>query len=494
MTGYNAAADLIGRNLVAGRGAKPAVIDSRGAHSYADIDAAVSRFAHALGALGIRREERILLCLNDTADFHTCFLGAIKAGVVPVPVNTRLTRDDYAFMLRDARAQAVFVSANLSPVFEGLHDRVILDGGELARLIAGESAAFPAADTVEDEMCFWLYTSGTTGQPKGAVHLHGDMALTAGLYAEPTLGVSEDDVLFSAAKLFFAYGLGNGLTFPMAAGATSVLLEGPPEPGPICRLLREARPTIFFGVPTLFAMLLASGEAPGPGAHALRLAVSAGEALPPEILRRWRDAVGVDILDGLGSTEMLHIFITNRMGDIAPGASGRPVEGYEVRLVDDDDRVIEEPGALGALEVKGPTSAVFYWNRRARSVETFRGAWTRTGDKYIRDENGVYAFAGRADDMLKVGGIYVSPFEVEGALLKHEAVLEAAVVGAEDPDGLTKPKAFVVLREGGAASAGELQDFVRGQLAAYKYPRWVEFVDELPKTATGKIQRYKLRA
>ena len=326
------------------------------------------------------------------------------------------------------------------------------------------------------------------------MHLHGDMARTAELYAGPTLGVSEDDVLFSAAKLFFAYGLGNGLTFPMAAGATAVLLEGPPEPGPICRLLREAGPTIFFGVPTLFAMLMASGEAPGPGEHALRLAVSAGEALPPEILRRWQEAVGVDILDGLGSTEMLHIFITNRVDDIAPGASGRPVDGYEVRLVDDDDRVIEEAGALGALEVKGPTSAVFYWNRRERSVETFRGAWTRTGDKYTRDENGVYAFAGRADDMLKVGGIYVSPFEVEGALLKHEAVLEAAVVGAEDPDGLVKPKAFVVLQEGREAGAAELQDFVRGQLAAYKYPRWVEFVDELPKTATGKIQRYKLRA
>ncbi|MCY4320129.1 MAG: benzoate-CoA ligase family protein [Alphaproteobacteria bacterium] len=494
MANYNAAADLIGRNLAAGRGAKTAVIDSRGIHSYADLDAATSRFAHALGTLGIRREERILLCLNDTADFHTCFLGAIRAGVVPVPVNTRLTQDDYAFMLRDSRAQAAFVSGNLAPVFTSLHDRVILDGAELAQLIGNESAAFPPAHTVEDEMCFWLYTSGTTGLPKGAVHLHGDMARTAALYAGPTLGVTEDDVLFSAAKLFFAYGLGNGLTFPMAAGAASVLLEGPPEPEPVCRLLRQARPTIFFGVPTLFAMLLASGEVPGPGAHALRLAVSAGEALPPEILRRWQEAVGVDILDGLGSTEMLHIFITNRVGDIVPGTSGRPVEGYDVRLVDDDDQVIEEPDALGALEVKGPTSAVFYWNRRARSVETFRGAWTRTGDKYVRDENGVYAFAGRADDMLKVGGIYVSPFEVEGALLKHEAVLEAAVVGAEDPDGLTKPKAFVVLQEGGTASARELQDFVRGQLAAYKYPRWVEFVDELPKTATGKIQRYKLRA
>ncbi len=494
MTHYNAAADLIGRNLAAGRAAKTAVIDSRGAHSYGDIDAATARFANLLARLGVRREERILLCLNDTADFHACFLGAIRAGVAPVPVNTRLTRDDYAFMLRDSRAQAAFVSADLLPAFEGLHERVIADGAALAGLLAGESAAFRPADTVADEMCFWLYTSGTTGAPKAAVHLHGDLMHTAELYAGPTLGVGEGDVLFSAAKLFFAYGLGNGLTFPMAAGATALLLEGPPEPAAICRLLGEARPTIFFGVPTLFAMLLASGELPGPDGHALRLAVSAGEALPPEILRRWREATGVDILDGLGSTEMLHIFITNREGDITPGASGRPVEGYEARLVDDDGRIVEEAGALGALEVKGPTSAICYWNRRRQSVETFRGAWTRTGDRYTRDENGVYAFAGRADDMLKVGGIYVSPFEVEGALLQHEAVLEAAVVGAPDADGLIKPKAFVVLREGGRAGAAELQDFVRDRLAPFKYPRWVEFLDELPKTATGKIQRFKLRA
>ena len=494
MTGYNAAADLIGRNLAAGRGAKTAVIDRNGRTSYADIEAATNRFAHALAGLGIRREERILLCLDDSADFHTCFLGAVKAGAVPVPVNTRLTRDDYAFLLRDSRARAAFVSARLAPVFEGLHDRTVTDGAELARLIGGESTAYIPADTAADEICFWLYTSGTTGAPKAAVHPHADMIRTAELYAGPVLGVGEADVLFSAAKLFFAYGLGNALTFPMAAGATAVLLEGPPEPAAVCRLLREARPTIFFGVPTLFAMLLASGEAPGPGRHALRLSVSAGEALPPEILRRWREAVGVDILDGLGSTEMLHIFISNRVGDIAPGASGRPVDGYEARLVDDDGRVIEEAGALGALEVKGPTAALCYWNRRAQSLETFRGAWTRTGDKYTRDENGVYAYAGRDDDMLKVGGIYVSPFEVEAALLRHDAVLEAAVVGAPDPDGLVKPKAFVVPREGAAASTRELQDFVRGALAPFKYPRWIEFVDALPKTATGKIQRYKLRA
>ena len=490
---YNAAADLIGRNLTAGRGGKVAVIDSRGEHTYADIESRTNRFANALDALDIRREERILLCLDDTADFHTCFLGAIKAGVVPVPVNTRLTRDDYAHLLRDSRAQAVFASDDLSGMFEGLHERVIADGPTLGSLLEGRAGAFRPADTVADEMCFWLYTSGTTGMPKGAVHLHGDMILTAELYARPTLGIGPDDVVFSAAKLFFAYGLGNGLSFPMAVGATALLQEGPPEPARVAAVLAECGPTIFHGVPTLFAMLLADGGLPGPGEHSLRHATSAGEALPPEILRRWREATGTDILDGLGSTEMLHIFITNRPGDIVPGASGRPVDGYEVRLVDDDGAVVAEPDTLGALEVKGPTGAVLYWNQRARSLETFRGAWTRTGDKYMRTADGVYVFAGRNDDMLKVGGIYVSPFEVEGVLMRHEAVLEAAVVGAPDHDGLIKPKAHVVLREGASADEGELQEFVRSHLAAYKYPRWVEFVPALPKTATGKIQRYRLR-
>jgi len=302
--------------------------------------------------------------------------------------------------------------------------------------------------------------------------------------------------VFSAAKLFFAYGLGNGLSFPMAVGATTLLHPGPPDPTSVNAILREKKPSIFYGVPTLFAMLLASDDLPGEGEHGLRLCTSAGEALPADILKRWRSQVGVDILDGLGSTEMLHIFLTNQMGDIRPGTSGKPADGYELRLVDDDGGIVEASDTLGFLEVSGPTSAVMYWSQREKSRETFKGKWTRTGDKYSRDDEGYYLFAGRDDDMMKVGGIYVSPFEVEGVLLRHEAVLEAAVVGWPDADGLIKPKAVIVTRdgiEGTQTLAENLQAFVKGELAAFKYPRWVEFADDLPKTATGKIQRYKLR-
>lgn len=505
---YNAADDLIGRNLSAGRGDKPAFIDAKGTMSFAELDRAANRFANLLKAKGVRLEERILLCMLDTTAWPVCFLGAIRAGAVPIPVNTRVTSADYDFMLEDSRARMLVVSEPLMPSFAahlGRHEAlstVLIDGDDggghtlLSDALEGQSDAFETAPTRAGDMCFWLYTSGTTGKPKGAVHLHTHLAATADLYAIPTLGVSEDDLCFSAAKLFFAYGLGNGLTFPMAVGATSYLHAGPPDPDSVCDILKTQRPTIFYGVPTLYGMLLASGKLPGPGEHAMRIATSAGEALPADLLRRFKDATGVDILDGLGSTEMLHIFLSNRLGDITPGASGRPVEGYDLRLVDDDGGVIQGADEMGMLEVSGPTSAIMYWNQRDKSIETFQGPWTRTGDKYVRDENGVYAHAGRSDDMLKVGGIYVSPVEVEGAIVRHEKVLEVAVVGHADGDGLTKPKAFVVPAEGVAPSdalADEIKTFVKAELAGYKYPRWIEFRDELPKTATGKIQRFKLR-
>ena len=380
-----------------------------------------------------------------TADFHTCFLGAIKAGIVPVPVNTRLTRDEYAFMLHDARAQAAFVSASLAPAFEGLHDRVILDGGALARLIAPESPVFEAADTVEDEMCFWLYTSGTTGQPKAAVHLQGDMARTAELYAGPTLSVSEDDVLFSAAKLFFAYGLGNGLTSPMAAGAAAVLLEGPPEPASVCRLLREARPTIFFGVPTLFAMLLASGEAPGAGrtrAAALRLrrrGIAAGNPAPLAEGRRRRHPGRPRL-----HRDAAYLHHQPRRRHRARRIGGARWKAMRSGWSMTTTGLSRRRGALGVLEVRGPTSAGVLLEPAGALDRDLQGArGPRTGDKYTRDQNGVYAFAGRADDMLKVGGIYVSPFEVEGALLKHEAVLE---VGRGRRKGPGRPRQAQGLR------------------------------------------------
>jgi len=505
---YNAADDLIGRNLKAGRGDKAAFIDISGPTTYAQLDARVNQFANVLAAHNVRIEERVLMCLLDTIDWPTCFLGAIRAGAVPIPVNTRLTAEDYKFMLDDSRARVLVVSEVLLDAFlphladHPFLDTVIVSGADgkgyalLKDELNGKSTDYETAPTRASDMCFWLYTSGTTGKPKGAVHLQTHLIDTANLYAIPVLGIHEKDTCFSAAKLFFAYGLGNGLTFPMSVGATSVLLAGPPDAKSVARILREEKPTIFYGVPTLYGMLLASGELPKKGEHAVRLATSAGEALPADLLRRFKEATGVDILDGLGSTEMLHIFLSNTLDNIIPGSSGKPVPGYDLRLVDDDGTILAGAGEMGMLEVSGPTSAILYWNQRDKSRETFQGMWTRTGDKYVRDENGVYTHAGRSDDMLKVGGIYVSPVEVESAIVRHEKVLEVAVVGHADKDGLIKPKAFIVLRDGirpDDALSDEIKAFVKAELASYKYPRWIEFLDELPKTATGKIQRFKLR-
>ena len=352
------------------------------------------------------------------------------------------------------------------------------------------------APTTCDDMCFWLYTSGSTGKPKGAVHVHANLRLTDDLYGGPLLGLTENDLVYSVAKLFFAYGLGNAMTFPMSAGATTVLMPERPTPDSVAAVLRRHPITAFFGVPTFYAAFLASPAAPQASELKLRRCVSAGEALPPEIGRRWSERYGVDILDGLGSTEMLHIFLSNRLGDVRYGTTGKPVPGYDVRLIGDDGNPVKR-GELGELHVRGPTSAVMYWNNREQSRSTFVGEWTRSGDKYIEDENGYYVYCGRRDDMLKVGGIYVAPFEVETALQTHPDVLEAAVVAWPDVDKLFKPKAFVVLKDPAKADdalAQALQDHVRRLLAPYKYPRWIEFRTELPKTATGKIQRFRLRA
>jgi benzoate-CoA ligase family protein len=462
-----------------------------------------------LRALGMRAEERVLICLLDTIDWPTAFLGAIKAGAVAVPVNTLMTEDDYRFMLDDSRARVLVVSEELLPKFapaiaaSKYLAHVIVSGAaahghhHFATLAAHADNKAVTAPTTCDDMCFWLYTSGSTGRPKGAVHSHADLKLTDELYAGPILGIGEDDICYSVAKLFFAYGLGNALTFPMSAGATTVLLPARPTPDLVAALLRQHQVTIFYAVPTFYAAFLASPAAPAGSELKLRCCVSAGEALPPEIGRRWSERYGVDILDGIGSTEMLHIFLSNRVGDVKYGTTGRPVPGYDIRLIDDDGKVIETPGEMGELQVRGPTSAMMYWNNRAQSRATFLGEWTRSGDKYVQDDDGYYVYCGRRDDMLKVSGMYVSPFEVEGVLQSHPDVLEAAVVGWPDTDKLIKPKAFVVLKSPGKASdafARELQDECRLKLAAFKYPRWIEFRSELPKTATGKIQRFKLRA
>jgi benzoate-CoA ligase family protein len=506
---YNFAADILKRNLDAGRGDKSAYIDDRGSHSYAALAARVERFGHVLRALDIRREERVLICLTDTIDWPTAFLGAIKAGVVAVPVNTLLTEDDYRFMLDDSRARLLVVSEELLPKFARAIEasktlaHVIVSGADakgherFEDLLEAAKTDAVTAPTTRDDMCFWLYTSGSTGKPKGAVHTHADLKLTDDLYAGPILGIAENDICYSVAKLFFAYGLGNALTFPMSVGATTVLLPHRPTPDLVAGILKKHQVTIFYAVPTFYAGFLASPGMPERAELKLRRCVSAGEALPSDVGRRWSERYGTDILDGIGSTEMLHIFLSNRPGDVKYGTSGKPIAGYDLRLVDDDGNIITTRGEMGELQVRGPTSAMMYWNNREQSRSTFLGEWTRSGDKYVEDDNGYFVYCGRRDDMLKVSGMYVSPFEVEGVLQSHPDVLEAAVVGWPDADKLIKPKAFVVLKSADKAGdplARALQDHCKQSLAAYKYPRWLEFRIELPKTATGKIQRFKLRA
>jgi benzoate-CoA ligase len=504
---YNAAADLIERNLAAGRSAKTAFVDDGGHYSYGELSERVARFANLMHRLGIHPEQRILLCLHDTIDFPTAFLGAIKAGVVPVAINTQLSAGEFAYMLADSRARAVVVSARLQPIMAGAvaklsgpRPQVIVSGSDegeqsLAGLLARAPTTFETASTHADEPCFWLYSSGSTGRPKGTVHVHSSLLQTAELYAVPTLGITESDVVFSTAKLFFAYGLGNSLTFPMAVGATSVLTAERPTPAIVAQILRRHRPTIFYGVPTLYNAMLASAELPRSEELALRRCVSAGEPLPQEIGRRWSERAGVDILDGIGSTEMLHIFLSNRPGEVRYGTTGKPIAGYELAIVDEHGAPVRR-GEIGDLLVDGPTSAAFYWNNRERCRTTFMGRWTRTGDKYFEDNDGYYVYCGRSDDMMKVSGMYVSPAEVEAALIAHEAVLEAAVVGAPDQDALIKAKAFVVVKPQVAVSEQLTQSLERhasGLLTPFKCPRWYVFLDDLPKTATGKIQRFKLR-
>ena len=506
---YNFAADILERNLAAGRAGKPAYIDPGGSWTYGVLAERVDRFGELLRSLDIRREERIVLALLDTIDWPTAFLGAIKAGMIPIPVNTLMTEEDYSFMLADSRARLLVVSESLLPKFEKLIRsspdlmHVIVSGDGAREHLGFEQALANApmrpytAPTTRDDMCFWLYTSGSTGRPKGAVHVHSSLRLTADLYASGVLGLQENDVCYSVAKLFFAYGLGNAMTFPMSVGATTILTPERPTPDSVSAVLRSHPVTVLYAVPTFYAAFLASPGAPAATELQLRYCVSAGEALPPDVGRRWNERYGVDILDGIGSTEMLHIFLSNYPGDVRYGTTGKPVPGYEVRLLDDDAHVISKSGELGELQVRGPTSAVMYWNNRERTRETFLGEWTRSGDKYLRDDEGYYVYCGRRDDMLKVGGIYVSPFEVEGALCTHSEVLEAAVVAWADEDSLIKPKAFVVLKSAEKACeelARALQEHVKASLAPYKYPRWIEFRTELPKTATGKIQRFKLRA
>jgi benzoate-CoA ligase len=493
---YNAAEDLVGRHLKEGRGAKTAYIDDAGQCTFAELADRVNRFGNHLLSLGLRMEDRVLIAMHDSIDWPVAFLGAIKAGIVPVAVNTLLTPKDYEYMLSDSRAKALLVSPALKPQFEPFLGKLPFLKHVLVspfkEILEKSDGNLIAAPTTRDDPCFWLYSSGSTGMPKGTVHVHASMLITAELYAKGVLGLRDSDVVFSAAKLFFAYGLGNSLSFPLAVGATTVLMAERPTPDAVFKRLTEKKPTFFYGVPTLYAGMLASPAFPSSKDLSLRICVSAGEALPPQISKSFKEKTGVEILDGIGSTEMLHIFLSNRPNDFRHGTTGKAVPGYELKLVDEQGGEVKQ-GELGELLIKGPTAANLYWNNRAKSRSTFVGEWTRSGDKYTQDADGFYAYGGRTDDMLKVGGIWVSPAEVEAALVSHECVLEAAVVGKEDEQKLVKPKAYVVLKPGKQASVEELQAYVKSRLAPYKYPRWIEFANELPKTATGKIQRFKLR-
>jgi 4-hydroxybenzoate-CoA ligase len=507
----NAVEWFVDRHPLDGGGSRVAFQDPWRSMTYAALETATRQFAGALRKAGVGREQRVVLLLHDSIDFPVAFWGTMRAGAVPVPVNTLLTAETVGYILADCRAAAVVMSAGLMETLgtvvraAGVRHVVVSQPEEVpedntwtdfpAFLAAGD----PTTQTVPaspDEVAFWLYSSGSTGAPKGVRHVHSSLRFTAETYGARVLGIGPSDVMFSAAKAFHAYGLGNSLTFPMSVGASSVFLPGRPTPDVVLEMMRTHNPTLFGGVPTLYAALLANPYiSPGAGSSRLRRCISAGEALPADIGRRWKSVAGLDILDGIGSTEMLHIFISNYPGDIRYGTSGKPVPGYDARIVDEHDRPVSD-GEAGELVVRGDSAADGYWNQRAKTRRSFQGEWTYTGDTYVRDTDGYFRFQGRSDEMLKVGGVWVSPFEVEEALISHPAVLEAAVIGRQDRDGLTKPKAFVILRDDSGdaeALAVALQTHVKERIGVWKYPRWIEFVENLPKTATGKIQRFRLR-
>jgi benzoate-CoA ligase family protein len=502
---FNVAVPFVDRHLREGRAGKVAIRTNHGEEvTYRELAENVNRCGNALLALGIGRGERVIMIIKDCPEFFYVFWGAIKAGLIPVPVNTLLRAKDYAYIIADSGCTAVIYSPEFAAEIDDALSQVavkpshclLTEGSESLRGLLRNAAADlePAPTTAEDDG-FWLYSSGSTGSPKGAVHRHRDMVVTSHFYGVETLGIREDDICFSAAKLFFAYGLGNGMTFSLWVGASTVLDDSRPTPQSTFKTIERFKPTLYFGVPTLYAAQLQALETERPDLSSIRLCVSAGEALPADIFNRWRKQAGLVILDGIGSTEALHIFISNQLNDIKPGSSGRAVPGYQLRITDDEGKEVPR-GESGRLWIKGDSTARCYWNNPEKSARTMVDGWLDTGDTYVQDDAGYYHYCGRNDDMLKVGGIWCSPFEIEAKLIEHTQVLEVAVVGHADGAGLIKPEAFIVLKnpaDAGEALEAELLNFCKKGLAPYKYPRWFRFVPELPKTATGKIQRFKLR-
>ncbi len=505
---YNATTDLLDGNLEQGRFDKVAIRTQVGEWTYADVAISANRAGNAFRELGVEVENRVLMAVLDSPEFAATFFGAIKLGAVPVPVNTNLSPDEYAYLLNDSRAKIAVVSEPVADVFRTIRHQssylwhLVVIGkaapSELSfeEIIRNAAKELSPADTTRDDICFWLYSSSTTGRPKGVVHLQHDMRSCVETYAKSVLGINDSDITFSAYKLYFAYGLGNGLYFPFAAGATSVLIAEPPLPRLIFEAIRRFRPTIYFASPTSFANVLAAPASSWKAADfsSVRACISAGEPLPGSVLTRWKEKTGIDILDGIGSTESCHIFISNRVHDVCLDCSGTVVEGYEVRVTDEEGRDVPA-GQPGMLMVKGDSICAFYWRQRQLTKETILGEWLKTGDIYVKDASGHFFYQGRSDDMLKVGGMWVSPYEVEEALCEDESVVECAVVGVLDRDNLVKPEAFVVLvgNGGGKELEDRLRQHVRQRLGGNKTPRAFHFVESLPKTAAGKVQHFKLR-